>query len=75
MNENQYNGMNNNNNNYDNNNLIKIPLDIKYLPNINAKRYFKKYNKLKNAFQVVSIQKKDTEQELNYIESILYEIL
>ncbi len=59
---------------YDNNNLIKIPLDIKYLPNINAKRYFKKYNKLKNAFQVVSIQKKDTEQELNYIESILYEI-
>ena len=30
---------------YDNNNLITIPLDSKYLPSINAKRYFKKYNK------------------------------
>jgi predicted ribosome quality control (RQC) complex YloA/Tae2 family protein len=32
---------------YDNNNLISIPLDTKYSPNINAKRYFKKYSKLK----------------------------
>lgn len=59
---------------YDNNNLIKIPLDRKYSPNINAKHYFKKYNKLKNALQIVSIQKSETETELNYIESIIYEI-
>ena len=59
---------------YDNNNLIKIPLDKKYSPNINAKHYFKKYNKLKNALQIVSIQKSETETELNYIESIIYEI-
>ena len=34
---------------YDNNNLIKIPLNKKYSPNINAKHYFKKYNKLKSS--------------------------
>lgn len=59
---------------YDTNNLIKIPLDKKYSPNINAKHYFKKYNKLKNALQIVSVQKAETENELNYIDSIIFEI-
>lgn len=59
---------------YDNNNLIQIPLDRKYSPNINAKHYFKKYNKLKNALQIVSVQKAETENELNYIDSIIFEI-
>ena len=59
---------------YDNNNLIKIPLDKKYSPSINAKHYFKKYNKLKNALQIVSVQKAETENELNYIDSIIFEI-
>ena len=59
---------------YDNNNLIKIPLDVKYSPNVNAKRYFKKYSKLKNALEIVTIQKRETELELNYIESIVYEL-
>ena len=59
---------------YDNNNLIKIPLDKKYSLNINAKHYFKKYNKLKNALQIVSVQKAETENELNYIDSIIFEI-
>lgn len=59
---------------YDNNNLIKIPLNKKYSPNINAKHYFKKYNKLKNALQIVSVQKAETENELNYIDSIIFEI-
>lgn len=59
---------------YDNNTLISIPLDIKYSPNINAKRYFKKYSKLKNAFQIVSEQKRETESELDYIESIVFEL-
>ena len=59
---------------YDNNKLIKIPLDIKYSTNVNAKRYFKKYTKLKNAYQIVTQQKKETEAELNYIESIVYEL-
>jgi len=59
---------------YDNNNLISIPLDSKYSPNVNATRYFKKYSKLKNAFQIVSEQKNDTEKELDYIESVIYEL-
>ena len=58
---------------YDNSN-IKIPLDVKYSPSINAKRYFKKYSKLKNAYKIVSEQKVETEKELNYIESIVYEL-
>lgn len=59
---------------YDNNNFISIPLDIKYSPNINAKRYFKKYSKLKNALKIVSEQKNETEKEIDYIGSIVYEL-
>lgn len=59
---------------YDNNNKILIKLDKRYLPNINAKKFFKKYSKLKNALTVVSKQKKDTLKELDYIESIVYEL-
>lgn len=59
---------------YDNNNLISIPLDIKYTANVNAKNYFKKYNKLKNALEIVTKQKHETELELDYIESIVYEL-
>ena len=59
---------------YDNNSLIKISLDKKYSPSLNAKRYFKKYSKLKNALEIVSAQKKETEEELDYIQSIVYEL-
>ena len=44
------------------------------LPGNNAKRYFKKYHKLKNTLEIVSVQKKETLQELDYIESIVYEL-
>ena len=59
---------------YDNNNLLTISLDKKYLPSINAKKFYKKYNKLNNTLKIVSIQKKETLEELKYLESILYEI-
>ena len=59
---------------YENNKKINIPMDVKYTPNINAKRYFKKYSKLKNAFEIVTKQKVETEKELNYIESIVNEL-
>ena len=59
---------------YDNNNLITIKLDKKYSPSINAKRFFKKYSKLKNALEIVSVQKVDTLNELDYIESVVYEL-
>lgn len=59
---------------YDNNSLIEIPLDITCSPAFNAKKYFKKYNKLKNALQIVSTQKSDAAKEIDYIESIIYEL-
>ena len=60
--------------NYYNNEKIIIPLDKTISPAYNAKKYFKKYNKLKNALQIVSDQKKDTAREIDYIESIIYEL-
>lgn len=60
--------------NYYNGQKITIPLDSKYSPATNAKRFFKKYHKLKNTLSIVSIQKDETLQELNYIESIIYEL-
>lgn len=59
---------------YDNNKLIAIPLDKTISPSYNAKKYFKKYNKLKNALEIVTIQKKDTAREIDYIESIIFSL-
>ena len=59
---------------YENNQIIEIPLDKKYVPSRNAKIYFKKYNKLKNALSIVGQQKEETLQELEYIESVIYEL-
>ena len=58
---------------YDNNNLINIPLDKSISPYNNAKKYFKKYNKLKNARKIIEIQKLEVEEELKYLESLIYE--
>lgn len=59
---------------YDNNNWVEIPLDKSISPAYNAKKYFKKYNKLKNALEIVSLQKADTAKEIDYLESIVYEL-
>lgn len=59
---------------YNNNNLVSIPLDNKFTPAVNAKKYFKKYNKLKNTLEIVNTQKKETLLELKYIESVIYEL-
>ena len=60
--------------NYYTNQKIVIPLDDRYTPSVNAKRFFKKYHKLKNTLEIVGIQKEETLKELNYIESIVYEL-
>lgn len=60
--------------NYYTNEKILIPLDSTYTPSINAKRYFKKYRKLKNALNIVTEQKNETLKDLDYIESIIYEL-
>ena len=59
---------------YDNNNKITIKLDNRYSPSINSKRFFKKYNKLKNTLEIVTKQKSETLKELDYIESVIYEL-
>ncbi len=58
---------------YTNQNII-IPLDDIYTPAVNAKHFFKKYQKLKNTLDIVTLQKQETLNELNYIESIVYEL-
>lgn len=59
---------------YENNTILTIPLDNTISIANNAKKYFKKYNKLKNALEIVTVHKKETEEELQYIESIIYEL-
>ncbi len=59
---------------YDNNQLITISLDKRYSPSHNAKLFFKKYNKLKNALLIVREQKEETINDLDYIESVIYEL-
>lgn len=59
---------------YDNNNLITIPLDSKISVHNNATKYFKKYNKLKNALTIVTVQKNDAKRDIDYLESIIYEL-
>ncbi len=59
---------------YNNNSPITIPLDQKINIQKNIEKYFKKYNKLKNALVIVTKQKKETENELNYIESIVFSL-
>lgn len=59
---------------YEENKLINIPLDISLSPSDNAKKYFKKYHKLKNTIDLVTIQKTELEKEINYLESIVYEL-
>ena len=59
---------------YNNNQPIDIPLDITLSPSDNAKKYFEKYHKLKNTYTVVQEQKIELEKEINYLESIVYEV-
>ena len=59
---------------YNNNELVKIPVNKNLTPSINAKNYYKKYNKLKNALQIVNKQKAETIEEIDYIETIIYSL-
>lgn len=59
---------------YEQNRPIKIPLDVTLSPSDNAKKYFKKYHKLKNTISIVTAQKEDLEKEIDYLESIVYEL-
>ena len=59
---------------YDNNAIIKIPLDNSVNIHGNIKKYYKKYNKLKNAEKIVLAQQNESLNTLQYLESLLYSI-
>lgn len=59
---------------YKNNEKIEIPLDSAISPSTNAKKYFKKYRKLQNTKAIVQKQKELAENEVKYLDSIVYEI-
>lgn len=56
--------------NYYTNKEITIPLDETLSPMENAKKYFERYGKLKRTFEALTIQIKDTEEEIEHLESI-----
>lgn len=59
---------------YDENRKMTIPLDNSISPSQNAKNFFKKYKKLQNTISVINIQKELFENEVKYLDSIVYEI-
>ena len=50
---------------------MKVKLNKNLTPSENAQKYFKKYNKLKTAFEIVSRELVKTEDEVRYLEHIL----
>jgi len=49
---------------------ITIPLDNTITPQENAKKYFDKYSKLKRTEEALSIQARETKNEIDHLESI-----
>ena len=48
-----------------------IPLDIRLTPSANAQKYYKRYNKSKNAKRKINIQIEENKQEIMYLEAQL----
>lgn len=63
--------------NYYDSNLatVRIPLDVTLSPAKNAEKYFKKYRKLCNAAAVLEGLIEESQKELEYIESVIDELL
>ncbi|MDD6189664.1 MAG: NFACT RNA binding domain-containing protein [Clostridiales bacterium] len=53
---------------------IEIPLEPKLSPQQNAAKYYKQYNKAKNAEKYLTEQIENAEKELEYFESVLEEL-
>ena len=62
------------NNYYDENKEITIKLDPSISIQKNVEKFYKKYNKLKNTLDIVTKQKSDAIKELDYIESIVFNL-
>jgi len=61
--------------NYYNNDLVTIPLDERFTPAKNAQNYFKRYGKSKTAIKEKQVQMTDTDQDIQYLESVLTYLL
>ncbi|CAI2592804.1 Rqc2 RqcH [Apilactobacillus kunkeei] len=59
---------------YDNGNEIDISISNQLTPSENAQKYFKRYQKEKNAVSFVTEQLKKTNDEIDYFENILSQI-
>ncbi|KOY74353.1 uncharacterized protein RZ54_11060 [Apilactobacillus kunkeei] len=59
---------------YDNGNDIDISISNQLTPSENAQKYFKRYQKEKNAVSFVTEQLKKTNDEIDYFENILSQI-
>lgn len=53
---------------------IEIALDENLTPSENAQKYYNKYNKAKRTLAAIEIQKKQNDDELKYLESVLANI-
>ena len=60
--------------NYYTNENIEIDIDFRKSLSKNADNYFKKYNKAKNTLKVCKIQQEETNKELDYLQSLLYQL-
>lgn len=59
---------------YNNNEPLTISLNESFSPSRNAQAYFKKYSKLKNAIVYAHVQKEEYEKNINYLETVSYQI-
>ena len=57
---------------YNDNTLVCIKLHPELTPSDNAQRYFKRYNKAKNAANKAAIQAEQSQEELAYLESLSF---
>lgn len=60
--------------NYYTNENVEIEIDFTKSLSKNADNYFKKYNKAKNTLKVCKIQQEETNKELDYLQSLLYQL-
>lgn len=56
--------------NYYTNETVRIPLDDTKTPQENSQRYFEKYNKQKRTFEALSELIQETQDDIDYLESI-----
>jgi len=54
----------------ENGEIVTIPLNPEKTANVNAQKYYKKYQKLSRAAKLAAVQVKETQEELDYLESM-----